>query len=72
MSGVQILIFEGFHFNACLAALSEGTDVDWMCDIAYVSGMVTSHANALLLHHGISLAPSGLLLFWRTRPVGSL
>ena len=43
-----------------------------MCDIAYVSRMVTSHASALPLDHGISVAPSGLMQFLRTRPVAVL
>ena len=63
---------EIFDLAACLTELRASTDVACVCDVAYVSGTVTSHANVLPLDHGRSVTQSGFLPFCRTRPVDSL
>ena len=43
-----------------------------MCDAAYVSGTVTSHASDLPQDHGTKVAPSGLFPSDLHSPTGSL
>ena len=46
--------------------------VAWICDAAYVSGTVASHAKGLPRDQGSSVAPSGLLPSLLDNPIGSL
>ena len=47
-------------------------DVSLTCDVAKVSGTVTSHVRHLPLDHRITVTPSGLFPSVLQRPKGSL
>ena len=54
------------------AAAQAETDVDGICDAAYVSGTVTSNASDFPRVHGTRVAPSGCVPSARNSPTGSL
>ena len=66
---VKAWYFVVFNLAACCAAVLASIHVVCRCDAAYVSGIVTSQANALPLDHDMSVTPASRLPFCRTRPV---